>query len=205
MDEEWHVGEAVFGSHSGRKPWRQARTSADSPLQIATIPVGKNGGRIGLTICPGKKGPSIFGPPWDRDLTTDVEVISAWDASLVLTLIEPYEFGLLCVNGLPEAVRNAGMVWHHAPIPDGSVPASAFEAAWQTIGPHISERLREGRSVVVHCRGGLGRAGIVAAMLLVMMGEDPKRAIDRVRAVRPGAIETPAQEAYVLGLGAPNV
>ncbi len=37
---------------------------------------------------------------------------------------------------------------------------------------------------------------MVAAMLLVMTGEDPRRAIERVRAVRPGAIETPAQEAY---------
>ena len=73
------------------------------------------------------------------------------------------------------------------------------------MGPRISEQLRQGGAVVVHCRGGLGRAGMVAAMLLVMTGEDPRRAIERVRAVRPGAIETPAQEAYVLGQGSPNV
>lgn len=46
---------------------------------------------------------------------------------------------------------------------------------------------------------------MVAAMLLVMMDEDPRRAIERERAVRPGAIETPEQEAYVLGQGSPNV
>lgn len=96
-------------------------------------------------------------------------------------------------------------MWFHAPIPDVSIPGLAFIAAWRTIGPRISEQLRTGGSVVVHCRGGLGRAGMVAAMLLVLMGENPRRAIERVRAVRPGAIETQAQEAYVLSQEAPNV
>jgi ADP-ribosyl-[dinitrogen reductase] hydrolase len=204
-DETWHAGQAVFGSHSLHKSRRLARTSLTDPLQIATITVGENGGKVGITFCPGKKGPSVFGASWDRDLIADVEAIRSWGASSVLTLIEPHEFDLLSVRGLPEAVRDAGMVWHHAPIPDVSIPGPAFKAAWPSIGPRISEQVREGGSVVVHCRGGLGRAGMVAAMLLVMMGEEPERAIGCVRAVRPGAIETPVQEAYVLREASPNV
>lgn len=100
---------------------------------------------------------------------------------------------------MSEDVREAGIVWLHAPIPDVSIPGPAFEMAWKTIGPRLTERLREGGAVVVHCRGGLGRAGMVAAKLITIMGEDPRAAIERVRAVRPGAIETPEQEAYVLG------
>jgi ADP-ribosyl-[dinitrogen reductase] hydrolase len=46
--------------------------------------------------------------------------------------------------------------------------------------------------------GGLGRSGMIAARLLVELGEEPRAAIQRVRAVRRGAIETAAQEAYVL-------
>jgi ADP-ribosyl-[dinitrogen reductase] hydrolase len=204
-DDTWHVGQAVFGSHSLPKSQRPARTSLTDPLQIATITVGENGGKVGITFCPGKKGLSVFGAPWDRDLTVDVDAIRAWGASSVLTLIEPNEFDLLSVKGLPEAVRAAGLVWFHAPIPDVSIPGPAFKAAWRTIGPRISEQLSDGQSVVVHCRGGLGRAGMIAAMLLVLMGEDPRQAIERVRAVRPGAIETPAQEAYVLRQATPNV
>ena len=204
-DDTWHVGQAVFGSHSLSKLQRNARTSLTDPLQIATFTVSKHGSRIGVTFCPGKKGPSVFGAPWNRDLTVDIEAIRAWGASSVLTLIEPHEFDLLSVKGLPDAVRAAGLVWHQAPIPDVSIPGPAFIAAWRSIGPRISEQLRTGGSIVVHCRGGLGRAGMVAAMLLVTMGEDPRRAIERVRAVRPGAIETPEQEAYVLGQETRNV
>ena len=49
----------------------------------------------------------------------------------------------------------------------------------------------------VHCRGGLGRAGMISARLLVESGVEPNAAIERVRAARPGAIETPQQEEWV--------
>lgn len=205
QDDTWHVGFAVFGLHSVPQSERRVRTSKTHPLQIATLPVGKNGARIGVTFCPGKKDPSSIGGAWDRDLRTDIEAIQEWGASSVLTLIEPHEFDLLSVRGLPDAVRAAGLVWLHAPIPDVSVPGPAFRAAWRTIGPRLLDDLKEGRSVVVHCRGGLGRAGMVAAMLLVMMGEDAPIAVERVRSVRPGAIETREQEAYVIGQGTLNV
>ena len=58
--------------------------------------------------------------------------------------------------------------------------------------------LAEGLSVFIHCRGGLGRAGTVAARLLIELGEaDAAIAIARVREVRPGAIETTAQENHL--------
>ncbi|WP_071000062.1 cyclin-dependent kinase inhibitor 3 family protein [Methylobacterium sp. C1] len=177
---------------------RYSRTSIAHPLKIATVTVGEKGGRIGITFCPGKKGPSVFGAHRDRDLTVDVRAIRDWGASSVLTLIEPHEFDLLSVKRLPDAVGDAGMVWHHAPIPDGSVPGPAFEAAWRTIGSSISEQLRTGGAVVLHCRGGLGRAGMIAAMLMVMLDEDPRQAIERVRSIRPGAIETTDQLNYVV-------
>ncbi|MHB2207553.1 cyclin-dependent kinase inhibitor 3 family protein [Methylobacterium sp. CM6257] len=201
QDDTWHVGFAAFGLHSVPQSERRVRTSKTHPLHIATLALGENGARIGVTLCPGKKDPSSIGGPWGRDLRADVEVIREWGASAVLTLIEPHEFGLLSVRGLPDAVRDAGLVWLHAPIPDVSVPGPAFEAAWRTIGCRLVEQLRRGESVVVHCRGGLGRAGMLAAKLLVMMGEDASTAIERVRSVRPGAIETCEQEAYILGHG----
>lgn len=192
----WHIGSAGIGSNSS--PRRPIRTSITHPLQIATVPVGENGGRIGVTLCPGKKGPSVFGAPWDRDLAADITVICEWGASSVLTLIEPFEFDLLQVRRLPTAVRDAGLVWLHAPIKDVSIPDARFDAAWKTIGPRLINDLRNGRSVVIHCRGGRGRAGLVAAKLLAAMGYDGQEAIDSIRRYRPGAIETKEQESYIL-------
>jgi ADP-ribosyl-[dinitrogen reductase] hydrolase len=52
---------------------------------------------------------------------------------------------------------------------------------------------------LIHCRGGLGYTGMIAARLLVELGMDAHDAIAAVRRVRPGAIETGAQEQHVLG------
>lgn len=57
--------------------------------------------------------------------------------------------------------------------------------------------MRAGFSIVVHCKGGLGRAGTIAARLMIELGIAPDTAVTRVRQVRPGAIETSAQLAYV--------
>lgn len=170
-------------------------TSQSHPLKIAELKAGR--GRIGITFLPGKKGPSINGGEWDRDLAADMEVVRQWGAHAVVSLVESDEFRWLRVKNFPDAVRSIGAAWHHLPIVDVSVPDAMFEARWVYHGHVLRERLRRGESVLVHCRGGLGRAGTIAARLLIELGADPDTAVRYVRRVRPGAIETPEQLRHV--------
>jgi ADP-ribosyl-[dinitrogen reductase] hydrolase len=172
------------------------KTSFSDPLHISTVSPPGFIGVIGLTLCPGKKDP---GRGWDRDLDIDADAIRRWGAEIVVTLVEDHEFGLLNVRRLPDAVERLGMKWVHLPIRDVSVPDAKFEAAWATAGLELRECLQRGGSILVHCRGGLGRTGMVAARLLVELGMDPRDAVDAVRRVRLGAIETREQTLYVLG------
>ena len=95
------------------------------------------------------------------------------------------------------------MEWHHLPITDVDVPDADFEAAWVYSGLRLRDHLRHGRNVLVHCRGGLGRSGTIAARLLVELGWPAADAIAAVRAQRKGAIETSAQEQHVRQLPGP--
>ena len=171
------------------------KNSRNSPLQIAEVLLGRNEGRLGLTQCPGKKDASRS---WDRDLREDLRVIRAWGATTVVTLIEDHEFSLLGVENFASEIRSRGLDWIHLPIRDVDVPDQRFEAAWVVSGRLLHDRLDAGDRILIHCRGGLGRTGLVAGRILVERGCDPRTAINRVRAVRPHAIETAAQEKYVL-------
>jgi ADP-ribosyl-[dinitrogen reductase] hydrolase len=175
------------------------RTSLSHPLQIAEVPAGEGLGKVGLTFCPGKKQPSALTGAWDRDLALDVAVIAQWNAAAVVTLVEEHELKALGVEDLGHAVREVHMTWYHLPIPDVSVPGHAFEQAWREVGSHLRDMIRAGFNVLVHCKGGLGRAGTIAARLRIELGMGPEVAIARVREARPGAIETSGQLAYVRG------
>lgn len=173
------------------------RTSITHPLQIAAIPAGPGMGRIGLTFCPGKHQPHAATGAWARDLDLDLDAVAAWGAAAVVTLIEAAELAALNVAAMGEKVADRHMTWHHLPICDVTAPGADFEASWHTAGAAIRGVVRAGFDVLIHCKGGLGRAGTVAARLLVELGWEPGAAIGAVRAARPGAIETSAQERHV--------
>lgn len=178
------------------------RTSITHPIRINSLTAAN--GQIGLTLCPGKQGDSVFGADWARDMAVDIDAIAAWGADVVLTLIEDHEFDLLSVRGLGEAVKAANMAWLHFPIRDVDVPATDTAGAWRKLSSQLHDQLERGGKVLIHCRGGLGRAGTVAALLLIECGEGAAEAIRLVRAARPGAIETRAQEDWLLAKDLPG-
>lgn len=187
----------VGGAPRSRRP-TGLRTSATHPLQIAEVRASPAHGRIGITFCPGKHDATALTGGWARDLAADLDAIRDWGAALVITLVEPSELALLRVPQLGDEVQRRAMRWLHLPIPDYHPPTAAFERRWAIEGRAIRQQLRDGHDLVVHCKGGLGRAGMIAARLLVELGVPPTEAIAQVRTARGrGAIETRAQQAVV--------
>ena len=74
------------------------------------------------------------------------------------------EFGAADLEGVAEA---AGLHWHHLPIKDVGIPDEKFERLWIYSGHVLRRKQRSGEKIVLHCRGGLGRTGTIAAHLLI--------------------------------------
>lgn len=72
----------------------------------------------------------------------------------------------LGVGDLGERIAERVIAWRHLPIVDPTGPGAEFEGRWPAAGRAAWQLLREGGNVLVHCRGGRGRAGTVAACLL---------------------------------------
>lgn len=80
------------------------------------------------------------------------------------------------------------------PVPDFTPPE--LEQIQRMI-EFIDQQIGEQKPVAVSCFAGIGRTGTVLACYLVHRGEEPAEAINRVRQLRSGSIQTPEQEVAV--------
>jgi len=178
---------------------RSPKTSLTHPLPLAEVQIPGGVGRILFTMCPGKIQPHADTGPWDRDLERDMDAVAAHKVVRLVTLMEVHEIKAcaLSIEKLQNACASRNIIWHHIPIKDFNVPDQAWEQIWETVGADLRGDLKAGKAIALHCRGGRGRAGLVAARLLIEFGAAPEAAITDVRTQRPEAIETRIQEDHL--------
>lgn len=173
------------------------KTSISHPLRIDEVKAPNGRGIIGMTLCPGKKIKSTKSGVWNRDLDMDLQAIQVWGAQALVNLMEEHEYELLRVPDYAAKVRSYPMEYFHLPIVDVHPPDGRFVELWKSAGPKLRQILSDGGKILIHCRGGIGRTGTVAAQLLVELGMPHEKAIKAVRDARRGTIETMDQERYV--------
>lgn len=159
--------------------WR-TRTSETPPLRVDFLNPDVLGlaGHLGMTILPGVHDPGR----WNRDLISDLHRLKQhYQTDMLITLLEREEFGRYGVPDFLERVDELGLEMDHFPITDVRTPRKAQFGEYSALIERIVNRLRDGKTVVVHCRGGLGRTGTVVASALVARGYDPDEAIAIVR------------------------
>ncbi len=193
------------------KDTTKARTSETDPIRVnwlirddeahpwspnpSTTPPAQPG-RLGLTLLPGKQCPGTVGL-WRRDLDQDLDRLRAMDVTCMVCLVPDEELALCRVHGYPQAARARGMGWIAGPFADGGVPSDVAQTT--DFCRDLAARIRDGERLVVHCRGGLGRAGLIGACVMLASGRcrSAEEAITWVRACRPGTVENRLQEAYI--------
>jgi len=125
--------------------------------------------------------------------------LDAWkheDVDAVLSLLTSDEERALELVSEPLEARRMGLRFVSFPIADRDVPQS--EAELVKALEEASRLLVQGKNLVVHCRQGVGRSGLVAACLLVRKGMSPGAAVDKVSVARGVAVpETPEQREWI--------
>jgi len=114
---------------------------------------------------------------------------------VVVSLLTPQEEAELDLDDEEARSRYSGLEFLRLPIPDRSVPESRFEVA--DLVTRLEEALAAGKDVAVHCRQGIGRSGLVAALMLVAAGRGPDDAFHAVGIARGIPVpETEEQRAW---------
>lgn len=129
----------------------------------------------------GSAQPGLYGD-WDEDILFLKEraitsVISLTEKPLIEKQLKQEDFDFM-----------------HFPIRDMDVPMlrNAHGAILR-----LAHQIEEGKKCLLHCKGGVGRTGMIAACYLTFIGWSAPDAISEVRAKNHGYIQTKHQEFFV--------
>lgn len=173
-------------------------TFSISRFWIASLGAGRTRGHIGMAACPGWASRSPLEGGAARDFEQDMSAVQRWAPNLVLTLLENDEFWEYRVGMLPQTLAARGIPYQHFPLRSDGVPDERFAQRWALISPALRDMLRAGGKLLIHCSDGTLRSGFLAGLLLIEFGCRPEDALNRVQAVRAGALTVPEQRDYLL-------
>jgi len=129
-------------------------------------------GRLGIVLRP-------RGGDWLADET------QSWrEAGIdhVISLLERDEEAQLHLEGERAAAVAHGVEFTSFPIPDRGVPTSSASAS--QLVRRVVGALDRGRTVVVHCRQGIGRSALIVGAVLVAEGEGVQTALKAIQESR---------------------
>ena len=134
---------------------------------------------------------------WERDLFVDLARLrTEFNADHLVCLLEDHELVDLHIESLPAAAKDLGLAFHRLPISDGDVPRNTAESA--ALVASVAGWAAAGENVVIHCKGGLGRAGTIGGCVLRTAGLDGAAALTALHGARgPSCPETEAQRRYI--------
>ncbi len=145
-------------------------------------------GALGLTILPGRKD-------YSRSIDEDLLQLKNEGVDIVIPLITDDEFHHFGVDDLLKHYDKNGFIVHRLPIMDQLVSS---EQEMRSLIKFMDEQIQNEKKIMVHCVGGLGRSGMVAASYLKFKGLNADMAIDVIRTTRgPRAVESKVQEEFV--------
>ncbi len=147
-----------------------------------------DGGALIFTPCPGTKG---------VDLRTSVAQLGQAGAKAVITLMPDDEMVRNEVSGLPGVCSEMGLHWFHFPVEDGALPGKEFQQAWERDKEKVFGILNQQGTVAVHCKGGSGRTGLMAVIILLELGMRYEQAEALVKSLRPNALKLTVHTNYL--------
>lgn len=156
--------------------------AAQLAVQVTPEYRGPNGFRW---IVPGK----VAGTPMPgvvQKMDFDLVSLRTMGITMLITLTE--------TDFPQEALHRHGLRNLHLPIRDREPPTLAQV---KMLIARMDALLKKGEVLAVHCLAGLGRTGTVLASWLIQDGLSAQAALDRIRKIEPGYVQSVEQEQFL--------
>jgi protein-tyrosine phosphatase len=143
---------------------------------------------IRLAIAPRPRGGD-----WLED---DVRLLQRAGVDVIVSALTPVEAEELGLLEEGHRCQSSGLEFLSFPIEDRSFPLSLSE--FDGLLNSVTDYLRTGKAVGVHCRAGIGRSSIIVACTLIRNGLSVESAFTAIREARGCSVpDTPEQRQWV--------
>jgi protein-tyrosine phosphatase len=138
-------------------------------------------------------------PYGGKRMESEIRTLKREGADILVSLLTPDEEFDLGLEHERTACSGHGIMFRSFPIPDRDIPASTEDFLKFIDTLHYD--LLQGRSIVAHCRAGIGRSSLLLAALLRREGLSTDDAFRRITQARRMLVpDTPEQLHWVENL-----
>ncbi|KAK7073051.1 Cyclin-dependent kinase inhibitor 3 [Halocaridina rubra] len=148
--------------------------------------------KVAISALPGCRFRNIY-----RDLNQDLDKLQTIGFKDIVVLVTKGELRKYRVPNLFAAYEERGFCIHHFPFPDGTAPSVNMVVE---IFDLVRQMTEADRRILIHCMGGLGRACVIAACILLYFDNSltPDMAISILRSIRGlRAVQTVKQYNFI--------
>jgi protein-tyrosine phosphatase len=135
-------------------------------------------------------------PGYYSSFEEDARLISDFDISQVFCLATFPEIKMKAPE-YATAIRADALPWQWLGFPVEDYDAPDDRVRFLEMARSIADRLRDGEHLLIHCAAGIGRTGMLAALVLMVLGVERSDALIRVNAAG-GNPESPSQQAFLI-------
>ena len=130
-------------------------------------------------------------------LCDEINALSAEGIGVLVSMLTDEEASELGLQRESDECKAATVSFVSLPIPDRSAPSDKNGFLGNV--ERLTEMVKEGRFIGVHCRASIGRSSVLVVSILVRLGWDVEEALDAVEAARGCSIpDTPEQRRWVI-------
>ncbi len=129
-------------------------------------------------------------------LEYEIENLKKNKVGVLVSLLEKEEIFELGLQKEDAICKSHGISFINFPITDRDIPKTGDKA--DNLINHLTDKITEGYSIVIHCRMGIGRSSIIAASILLKNGSNADDAINSISKTR--GINVPDTEMQLLWL-----
>jgi protein-tyrosine phosphatase len=143
----------------------------------------ENGAKLGIM-------PRPRGDDW---LEEEIIKLKKQHIGLWVSLLEQDETNELGLRNQPFLCSKHGLEYVNFPIVDRHVPEKGNKI--ESLIDELYQKIRNGSSIVIHCRMGIGRSSIIAACILLKQGFKTEQILQKITSAR--GLKVPDTDAQI--------